>query len=173
MGVDAEHSSIVLSILEMLLGPEGHPGRFQVVNRNDNSAMAEIMRTADGIANLNNSLQTRPAAVQAARIIVALRATMSPPPMCVLPEPTQSGGFEYLAMVSFKGAELFAAQFAVGWRAYSAFSTALLGATDVQARTYSDHPHGNDQRARGYRVSGVKCRSMILSPESCPATAVI
>jgi hypothetical protein len=141
MGVDAEHSSAVLSVLELLVGPEGHPGRFHVVNRNDPAAMCasmlgEIMRTADGIANLNNTLQTRSAAVQAARIIVAMRSTMSPPPMCVLPEATQSGGFEYLSMVSYKGAEIFAAQFTVGWRAYSAFSTALPGATDVQARTY-------------------------------------
>ena len=141
VGVDAEHSSAVLSVLELLVGPEGHPGRFHVVNRNDPAAMCasmlgEIMRTADGIANLNNTLQTRSAAVQAARIIVAMRSTMSPPPMCVLPEATQSGGFEYLSMVSYKGAEIFAAQFTVGWRAYSAFSTALPGATDVQARTY-------------------------------------
>ena len=35
-----------------------------------------------------------------------------------------------------QGGELFAAQFSVGWRAYSAFNTALPGATDVQARTY-------------------------------------
>ena len=141
MGVDAEHGSTVLSILEMLLGPDGHPGRFHVDNRNDPSSMCsgmlgEIMRTADGIANLNNTLQTRSAPVQAARIIVAMRSTMPPPPMCVLPEATQSGGFEYLAMVSYKGAELFAAQFSVGWRAYNAFNKALPDATDVQARTY-------------------------------------
>ena len=122
MGVDAEHGSTVLSILEMLLGPDGHPGRFHVDNRNDPSSMCsgmlgEIMRTADGIANLNNTLQARSAPVQAARIIVAMRSTMPPPPMCVLPEATQSGGFEYLSMVSYKGAELFAAQFSVGWRA--------------------------------------------------------
>jgi hypothetical protein len=39
-------------------------------------------------------------------------------------------------MLGLRGAELFAAQFSVGWRAYRAFSTALPGANDVQARTY-------------------------------------
>ena len=35
MGVDAEHGSTVLSVLELLLGPDGIPGRFHVANRND------------------------------------------------------------------------------------------------------------------------------------------
>jgi hypothetical protein len=141
MGVDSEHSSVVLSVLELLLGPEGIPGRFQTDNRNDPGAtcanmLAEIMRTADAIANLSNTLHTRPAAIRASRMIVAFRSSMAPPPILVLPEPNQSGGFEYLSMLGFKGAELFAAQFAVGWRSYSAFSTALPGASDVQARTH-------------------------------------
>ena len=141
MGVDTEHNSTVLSVLELLLGPEGMPGRFQVDNRNDpacacSNMLAEIMRTADAIAHLGNTLQTRPPAVQASRIIVALRSSMAPPPMLVWAEPSQSGGFEYLAMLGLKGAELYAAQFAVGWRSYSAFNTALPGASDVQARTY-------------------------------------
>jgi hypothetical protein len=127
--------------LELLLGPDGLPGRFHVANRNDagsacSGMLAEILRTADGVANLRNTLHTRPAAVQASRIMVALRSSMAPPPMFVIPEPTQPGGYEYLAMLGLRGAELFAAQFSVGWRAYRAFNTALPGANDVQARTF-------------------------------------
>ena len=60
---------------------------------------------------------------------------MAPAPMFVLPEPTQSGGYEYLATISLKGSELFASQFAMGWRSYNGFCPALPGATYVQART--------------------------------------
>ena len=69
--------------------------------------------------------------------MVALKSSMAPAPMFVSPEPTQSGGYEYLSTISLKGGELFAAQFtAMGWRAYGGFYAALPGATDVQARTY-------------------------------------
>ena len=124
MGVDSEHSSIVFSVLELLLGPDGMPGRFQTDNRNDAGSacagmLAEVMRTADAIANLGNTLHTRPPAIQAARVVVTLRSSMAPPPMLVMPEPSQAGGFEYLSMLGLKGAELFAAQFTVGWRSYN------------------------------------------------------
>ena len=104
MGVDSEHSSAVLAVPELLLGPDGLPGRFHVANRNDARTvcagmLAEVLRTADAVANLNNTLHMRPAAVQAARIMVALRSSMAPPPMFVVPEPTQPGGYEYLAML--------------------------------------------------------------------------
>ena len=141
MGVDAEHGSAVLAVLELLLGPEGSPGRFHVATRNDESTglagmLAEVLRTADAIANLHNSLHLRSSTVQASRIMVALKSSMAPAPMYVLPEPTQSGGYEYLSTIGLRGGELFSAQFFVGWRAYGGFTTALPGATDVQARTY-------------------------------------
>jgi hypothetical protein len=52
MGVDSEHGSAVLAVLELLLGPEGLPGRFHVANRNDTGSacagmLAEVLRTAD------------------------------------------------------------------------------------------------------------------------------
>ena len=130
MGVRAEHGSAVLAVLELLLGPDGLPGRFHVANRNEAGGacanmLSEVLRTADSVANLQNTLQHRLPSVQASRIMVALRSSMAPPPMLVIPEPTQPGGYEYLAMLGLKGAELFSAQFSVGWRAYSAFNTAL------------------------------------------------
>jgi hypothetical protein len=79
MGVDAEHSSAVLAVLELLLGPDGLPGRFHVATRNDlagsacSGMLAEVLRTADAVANLHNSLHTRPAAVQASRVRFSCR----------------------------------------------------------------------------------------------------
>ena len=53
----------------------------------------------------------RPAAVQASRIMVAFRSSMALPPIFVVPELTQPGGYEYLSMLGLKGAEMFSAQF--------------------------------------------------------------